>query len=58
MNSGKTLGADGIPAELYKALGTTAFKAVHDILVSIWEENCMPVDFRDAIIVTLYKKNE
>ena len=45
----------GIPAELYNALGTTAFKAFHDILVSIWEEKCMPADFRDATTVTLYK---
>ena len=55
MNSGKTPGADGIPAELYKVIGTTAFKAFHDILVSIWEEECMPADFRDATIATLYK---
>ena len=55
MNSGKTLEADGIPAELYKAIGTTAFKAFHDILVSIWEVECTQADFRDVTIVALYK---
>ena len=54
MNCSKTPGADGIHGELYKALSTTAFDAFHDILVSIWEEECMPADFCDAIIVTLY----
>ena len=55
MNSGKTRGADKIHAKLHKAVGTTAFKAFHHILVSIWEEECMPADFCDATRVTLYK---
>ena len=55
MNSGKTPGADGIPAELFKAIGTTVFKAFHSILVCIWEEECMPAGFLDSTIVTLYK---
>ena len=55
MNSDKIPGADGIPAALYKALGTTAFKAFRDILVVIWKEECPPADFRDATRVTLYK---
>ena len=56
MNGGKTPGTDGIHLELYKVICTTDFKAFHDILVSILEEECMPADFRDAIIFTLYKK--
>ena len=55
MNSGKTKGADGIHEEQYKSLDTTVSNAFHDILVSIWEEECVPADFRDATIVTLYK---
>ena len=55
MNSGKTPGADGIYAALFKALGTTAFEEFHDIPLSLCEEECMPAGFRDATIVTLYK---
>ena len=55
--NGTTPGADEIPVELYKSLGT-AFKAFHEILVSIWEEECMSADFRDATIATLYKNKE
>ena len=55
MNSGKTSGAEGIPAELHKALSATAFNAFRDILVSILEEECMKADFGDATIITLYK---
>ena len=47
MNCGTAPGADRIPAELYKALDTTAFNAFHDILVSLWKEEGMPADFRD-----------
>ena len=58
INSGKTPRTDGISAELCKAQGTTASKASYDILVSIWEEECMQADFNDAIIVSLYKNKE
>ena len=54
-NIGKTSGADEIPGELYIVLGTTAFSAFHDILVSIWQEECVSADFHDVTIVTLYK---
>ena len=42
-------------AELYKAAGANAFEAFHDVLQSIWEEEKMPDDFRDALIVSLFK---
>ena len=54
-SSGRALGKDGIPAEIYKAAGPNALKAFHDVLLSIWEEEKMPDDFRDALIVSLYK---
>ncbi|XP_037792825.1 uncharacterized protein LOC119588194 [Penaeus monodon] len=34
----KAFGKDGIPAELYKVLGTLALKAFHDVLLTIWVE--------------------
>ncbi len=55
MNNGKAPGKDGIPAEIYKALGPKAKQALHDILLSIWNEEEMPPDLRDATIVSLYK---
>ena len=55
MNCGKTPGKDGIPAEVYKTLGTSAFRAFHDVLSTIWEKEDMPADLRDATIVALYK---
>lgn len=55
MNSGKAPGKDGIPAEVYKALGITALEVFHDILLTIWDTEAMPAELRDATIVTLYK---
>lgn len=55
MNCGKAPGKDGLPAELFKALGHTAFQAFHDVLCTIWEAEEMPADLRDAAIVALYK---
>ena len=55
MNCGKAPGKDGIPAELYKTLGISAFNVFHDVLSTIWEKEDMPADLRDAIIVALYK---
>ena len=54
-SAGKSPGMDGIPAELFKAAGPEAFNTFHAILVSIWEEEDMPSEFKDATIVTLFK---
>ncbi len=54
-NSGRASGKDGIPAEIYKAAGTRALETFHDILCDIWESESMPDEFRDALIVSLYK---
>ena len=55
INSGKAPGMDGIPGEIYKAVGPAALDTFTDLLISIWEEEELPRDFRDATIVSLYK---
>ena len=54
-NSGRASGKDGIPAEIYKAAGPRAMEVFLDIIQSIWDQEKMPEDFRDALIVALYK---
>ena len=54
-NSGTASGKDGIPAEIYKATGPRAMEVFLDIIQSIWDQEKMPDDFRDALIVALYK---
>ena len=53
--SGRASGKDGIPAEIFKAAGPDALAAFHDVLLTVWEEEMMPDDFRDALIVSLNK---
>ncbi|XP_048577995.1 craniofacial development protein 2-like [Nematostella vectensis] len=48
MSSGKAAGKDGIPAEVYKALSDEALHTFHSVLISIWDEEVMPADLRDA----------
>ena len=55
MNSDRASGKDGIPAEVYQAAGPGAIEAFQTIIQRIWEQEKMPEDFRDALIVALYK---
>ena len=55
MSAGKAAGKDGIPAELFKALSEEAMQTFQSVLTSIWEEEDMPAELRDASIVALYK---
>ena len=54
MNSCRVSGKYGIPFEIYK-LAPNALATFYDILQSIWVEELMSEDFRDALIVALYK---
>ena len=55
MNSGRASVKDGIPAEIYKTAGPRAMKVFLDIIQHIWDQEKMPEDFPDALIVALYK---
>ncbi|KAL8594077.1 hypothetical protein ACOMHN_016456 [Nucella lapillus] len=54
-SSGKAPGKDGIPAEFFKTVGPVALDTFHNLLCSIWEEEDMPQEFRDAPIISLFK---
>uniref|UniRef100_H3AKS9 Reverse transcriptase domain-containing protein n=1 Tax=Latimeria chalumnae TaxID=7897 RepID=H3AKS9_LATCH len=55
MNTGKAPGKDGIMAEIYKAAGPKPIEILYNILSSVWEVEEMPKDFKDAIIIPLFK---
>ena len=46
---------DGIPAEIFKSAGPVAIKALHSLLTSVWEEEDVPKEFRNATFVSLFK---
>ena len=53
LNTSRASGKDGIPAEIYKAASPNTLETFHHVLKSIWDEEEMPEDFRDALTVTL-----
>ena len=55
MNSGRASGKDGIPVEIYKTTGPRAMEVFLDSIQRNWDQEKMPEDFRDALIVALYK---
>ncbi len=56
LKNGKTPGQDAIPAEVYKNGGSALVQRLHDLFLKIWQDGDVPQDFKDATIVTVYKK--
>ena len=55
MSSGKAPGIDGIPAEVLKYGGPSLVTHLTDLIGKIWEEKAVPQDFKDALLVHVYK---
>ena len=55
---GKKPGRDGIPAEIYKVGGPGLVKKLTALLKKIWEQGSVPQDFKDASVISLFKKGK
>ena len=55
---GKKPGRDGIPAEIYKVGGPGLIKKLTALLKKIWEQGSVPQDFKDASVISLFKKGK
>ena len=56
MSTGKAPGIDGIPAEILKHGGEELLQQLTNLFTQIWNENSVPQDFKDALIVHIYKR--
>ena len=56
LKDGKTPGGDGIPAEVWKCGGANLSNRLHRWIIKVWEEGHVPQAWKDANIVTIYKK--
>ena len=56
LKDGKALGGDGIPAEVWKHGGDNLFSRLHQLITNAWEVDSVPQAWKDASIVTIYKK--
>ena len=53
--NGKSPGADGLPAELFKSGGPILHHALLNLVHKIWSEECTPGDFKSSTVIPLYK---
>ena len=58
LKDGKAPGGDGIPAEIWKHGGDNLFSRLHHIITNAWEVGSVPQAWKDASIVTVYKKGD
>ena len=58
LKSRKSPGIDQIPEELIKAGGRTIRCAIHKLIIPIWNKEEMPEEWKELIIVPIYKKGE
>jgi hypothetical protein len=56
LKSHKSAGIDQIPAEMIKAGGGTIRGAIHKLIISIWNKEKLPEEWKESIIVPIYKK--
>ena len=55
MKNGKATGPDEIPVEMWKALGEEGIDLLTDLMQKIWKEERMPDEWRNSVIIPLYK---
>ena len=58
LKDGKAHGGDGIPAEVWKHGGDNIFSRLHQLITNAWEVGSVPQAWKDASIVTNYKKGD
>jgi len=56
LKSHKSPGIDQIPVELIKAGGRTIHYKIHILIISIWNKEELPEEWKESIIVPIYKK--
>ena len=50
------MGPDGIPVEVWKSLGEEGVDMLLDLLQKIFEQEKMPEEWRDSVIVPIFKE--
>jgi hypothetical protein len=54
----KSPGIDQIPAELIKAGGSKICSEIHKLINSIWNKEKLPEQWKESIVVPVYKKGD
>ena len=55
MKMGEATEMDGIPVEVRKCLGEEGIDMLWDLMQRIYEQEKIPTEWRDSVIVPIYK---
>ena len=55
---GKSPGPDGIHPEIVKRGGSRLVEVLHDIITEAWKKSEVPQDWKDAQLITIFKKGD
>jgi hypothetical protein len=58
LKEGKAPGSDGIHPEIIRKGGSCLLTALHDIITEAWKSATVPQDWKDAQLVTIFKKGD
>ncbi|XP_060665808.1 uncharacterized protein LOC132798106, partial [Drosophila nasuta] len=58
LKNNKAAGADGLPAELFKAGGEELIRCMHQLFCKIWVEDSMPNDWNLSVLCPVLKKGD
>ena len=58
LKSHRSPGIDQIPAELIKAGGKTICCEIHKLIISIWNKEELPKDWKELVLFPIYKKGD
>ena len=58
LKDGKAPGGEGIPAEVWKHGGDHLFSRLQQLITNAWEVGSVPQAWKDASIITIYKKGD
>ena len=58
LKDGKAPGEDGIPAEVWKHGGANLLSRLHQLITQAWIEGSIPQAWKNASIITIYKKGD
>jgi hypothetical protein len=54
----KSPGIDQFPAELIKAGGRIIWSEIHKLIISIWNKEEFPEEWKESVIVPIYKRGD
>jgi hypothetical protein len=58
LKSYRSPGTDQIPADLIKAGGETLYSEIHKLICCIWNKDELPQQWKESIILPIYKKGD